>query len=242
MTAAQRLHQVLPRIVDANTSVAVWGVDVVESELRPEEEAAVSGAVPKRRLEFERGRACARVALRRAGGPDVAIPVGPAREPVWPDGFRGAITHAGEVVAAAVVSSEEYRGIGIDIEVAQKLEPGVRELVLTPAERGGGSDAVGPDAAGSAAAGSDAVLLFSAKEAVHKAVFPYSRVWLDLSEVSVRLSRDPDAPGGDEGAPVGGFEVTAESDRARDLPLEQLRGRWADLGEDVVTFVSWRAS
>jgi 4'-phosphopantetheinyl transferase EntD len=231
MSGGDELKAALAQLVGQHTSVAVWGVDVVEHDVRPDEAAAVASAVPKRRREFEKGRACARAALRAVGGPDVSIPVGPAREPVWPEGFVGTITHCGSTVAAAVSTAQYTGGLGIDVERADAVDAEVLETVLTPAER---EEVASIEAVG-------ATLRFSAKESIHKAIFPASRVWLDLQDVTIRPTSDSQHPLlSDVISAAGDFVVVPESDRARTLPWEELRGGWADLGEQLVTVATWR--
>ncbi|MEV4420566.1 hypothetical protein AB0L40_11415 [Patulibacter sp. NPDC049589] len=59
----------------------------------PEEFVAVRHAVETRRREFVTGRACAHRALAALGVPVVPIMSGPNREPLWPEGVVGSITH-----------------------------------------------------------------------------------------------------------------------------------------------------
>ncbi len=166
------LEAVLPR----RCALSVWeGGD--DPGLFPIEAGAVERAVPSRRLEFARGRACARRALAAVGGAAGPIPVGPSREPVWPEGFVGAITHCDGMVAAVAARREDVSAIGLDGEVARPLRDEVRRLVVHPAEAIG---ELGPLAG---------TLLFSAKESIHKAVFPLEGVWLDFLDVRVELDR-----------------------------------------------------
>jgi 4'-phosphopantetheinyl transferase EntD len=52
---------------------------------------------PRRREEFLLGRCAARLALRKAGlRYDLPVLRGSRREPCWPDGFVGSITHCEE--------------------------------------------------------------------------------------------------------------------------------------------------
>src|ERR1035441_2071056 len=81
--------------------------------LSSEEEAAVSGAVARRREEFARGRECAHLAMRQLGVRDVALVPGPGRAPVWPDGI---ITYCEGYSAAAVTTTHRFVGLGIDTE------------------------------------------------------------------------------------------------------------------------------
>jgi 4'-phosphopantetheinyl transferase EntD len=97
--------------------------------------AADRGAVPRRRAEFTTGRACARRALAELGVAPAAILSGDRREPLWPDGVVGAITHCAGFRAAAVGRATDYRSIGIDAEPDEPLVDGILELVSLPAER-----------------------------------------------------------------------------------------------------------
>ena len=72
--------------------------------LLPEEEPLVARAVDKRRREFAAGRACARRALEQLGLPASPILAGPRREPLWPPGVVGALTHCRGI--AAIISDD----------------------------------------------------------------------------------------------------------------------------------------
>jgi 4'-phosphopantetheinyl transferase EntD len=120
-----------------------------------EELRAVMGAVPARVREFAGGRMAARAALDRLGLRDHPVPMAPDRSPVWPDGVRGSITHAGGLCLAAVTRDPEILGLGIDLEPDDPLPSEVLAEVVLDDERG-----------------LDARFVFSAKEAVYKALFP----------------------------------------------------------------------
>jgi hypothetical protein len=67
--------------------------DPPDAVLFPEKEAVISRAVDKRRREFQTVRHCARRALRELGVPPAAVLPGERREPVWPPGVVGSLTH-----------------------------------------------------------------------------------------------------------------------------------------------------
>jgi 4'-phosphopantetheinyl transferase EntD len=204
-------------------TVAVWGVDVLATDSYAVEELAVRGAIPKRQEEFRRGRACARAAMDSLGAAAEAIPVGPNREPVWPPGLVGSITHCGSVVAAAVARADSLGGLGLDMERAEPLEPGVEGLVMLPAER--------------AAAGAPwrGALVFSAKESVYKALFPLTRRWLGFEEVQLTLTSEGFQPTLIAPDPDGGMDP----ERGTDPELvSALRGSWAVEGGYVITLAS----
>ena len=148
-----------------------------EIALRPDEARFVADAVATRRREFGLGRSLAHRALRSIGAPEGPIEVGLHRQPVWPDGTVGSITHCHGYAAAAVAFRRNIRSLGVDAEPAEPLPPEVVTLVTSPAERARLAG-VGPTA--------DRVL-FSAKESIYKAWFPLTGRWLGFEDCDLTL-------------------------------------------------------
>lgn len=130
--------------------------------------AVMDRCVPKRQAEYLFGRLAARRALADLGWPDGQVGTGPQREPLWPDGVLGAISHTDTLAAATAVPAGRFRGVGIDIEAA--LHPdaiaSTEQYAMNPQElhvlR---RQTALPYALALAAA-------FSAKETIYKALFP----------------------------------------------------------------------
>jgi 4'-phosphopantetheinyl transferase EntD len=156
--------------------------DDVPEALFPAEETAVARAVPTRRREFATGRWCARRALADLGVDAAAIPSGASREPVWPAGVAGALTHCAGYRAAIVAHVAAYASVGLDAEPDAPVPPGVLATVSLPAER----DQLAALPAGVAWDR----LLFSAKESVYKAWFPLARRWLGFTDCRLDLRPD----------------------------------------------------
>jgi 4'-phosphopantetheinyl transferase EntD len=150
-------------------------------DLFPSEMVAIANAVPSRRREFALGRACARRALAEFKLPPIAIPVGPDRCPLWPEGMVGSITHCEGFVGAVVASVERVRGIGFDAEPATPLGADLEALICTPEELAWVASAPPAPCA------DWPKVLFCAKEAVHKCVAASAGVMLDFLEVTVTL-------------------------------------------------------
>jgi 4'-phosphopantetheinyl transferase EntD len=146
--------------------------------LLPEEEPLVARAVEKRRREFTAGRTCARRALARLGWTDFPVLVGSRREPLWPPGVVGAITHCHGYCAAAVARVTDVRSLGIDAELRGPLPAGVAELVCTEPERRWAAALPG-DHWG--------MLVFSAKESIYKAWYPVARRWLGYRDAELTV-------------------------------------------------------
>jgi 4'-phosphopantetheinyl transferase EntD len=149
-----------------------------------EEQAAVARAVPKRRAEYLLVRACARRALAELGHPPVAILNGPKREPLWPAGFTGSLTHCDGYRAAAVARTSDILSVGIDAEPNLALPEGILESVASDGER----THLGMLPPGGA---SWDRLLFSAKESVYKAWFPLARRWLGFEDAELTFYPGP---------------------------------------------------
>lgn len=149
-----------------------------------EEETLGPDAAERRRLHFALGRAAARDALADLGVPAVAIGRAPSGEPAWPAGIVGAISHSGNLAVAVVGRRLDYAGLGVDVE---QLYPGLSSKaarrVCTPDEYTwvDTGDAL------------RRTLLFSAKEAVFKALFPIERVWLGFGDVELRWRPEREA-------------------------------------------------
>jgi 4'-phosphopantetheinyl transferase EntD len=165
------------------------GVVVAESRdprdgyapLHPDEEPVVARALDKRRRDFAAGRFCARRALAALGFDGGAVLAGPSREPLWPPGVVGSITHCRGYCAAAVGWEAEIGSIGIDAEPHLSLEPGVAALVCTTAELGWTASEGSPGVAWE-------TVIFSAKESLFKAWFPVTGQGLDFHDVALRLT------------------------------------------------------
>jgi 4'-phosphopantetheinyl transferase EntD len=159
--------------------------DDAPAPLFPVEEAAVAGAVTRRRQEFATARRCAREALCELGFPEAPIPVGATRQPCWPAGVVGSITHCAGYRAAALARRTDLAAVGVDAEPHEPLPDGVLDSVARPAE----SAWVGMARRDETRVAWDR-LLFSAKEAVYKAWFPLTGRWLGFDEVTVAFGPD----------------------------------------------------
>jgi 4'-phosphopantetheinyl transferase EntD len=148
--------------------------------VRAEELALLGGdAVAARRREFCLGRAAARLALRRAGGPDATIWKGAGGQPIWPPGWVGSITHTRGTAAAVVAPASGAAGVGVDMEdLSGELRAGVEEVISLPSERTWIGRGPGAERR--------TKILFSAKEAAFKAFFPLAGVFLGFQDVELR--------------------------------------------------------
>jgi 4'-phosphopantetheinyl transferase EntD len=148
-----------------------------EHALLPEEAPALAASVVKVRRASGAARIVARELLARLGHVGCALPKGTAGAPMWPAGIVGSLAHDDRVAIAAVGRSRDVAAIGIDVEPAEALPAGLLDMVATAQER----LKIADDPCGGR-------MLFVAKEAVYKAVYPLDRTFLEHHDVEVDLA------------------------------------------------------
>ena len=137
----------------------------------------IRGVVASRLTEFATGRYCARQALQQLGIPPTAILIGPNREPVWPAGIVGSITHCSGFYAAAACLQSMFATLGIDAELHESLPVGLVEQILVDEERRWLNQAPRGTCWDR--------LIFSAKESAYKAWFQLTKEWLGFDEATI---------------------------------------------------------
>jgi 4'-phosphopantetheinyl transferase EntD len=151
------------------------------SRLMPEEARSVERAVPKRIQEFAAGRQCARRALAELGYVDVPIPVAPDRQPLWPPGVVGSITHTAGLGAAVVAEGACLAALGVDTELSGAVKPELWQTICV-ADESAWINALAPGERAAAV-----TLLFSAKEAFYKCQYPLMGERLGFSDLCVTV-------------------------------------------------------
>ncbi|MBN8630753.1 MAG: 4'-phosphopantetheinyl transferase superfamily protein [Rhodobacterales bacterium] len=159
--------------------VAVAAERIVSPDAKalwPGEHAGIAGAVASRLAEFVAGRTAARRVLRALGQPEQALPMGPDRAAIWPDGIAGSIAHAAGIAVAV-----GWRGaaVGVDIEADAEIAPDLWEIVCRPEELG----RLAHDGTGRLVQH-----IYCAKEAVFKAQEPGRRAMFGHEVLSVTLA------------------------------------------------------
>lgn len=144
--------------------------------LAEEQRSIVTKSLP-RRDQSGAARFVARQLLADRGMAEMAIGRAPSGAPVWPQPIIGSLAHDEEVAVAAIGWAADYRALGVDVEPAMGLPEEIRALVRHKADRT-------PESAESALMDR---LLFCAKEAVYKAVFPLDRVLLEYEDIITDL-------------------------------------------------------
>lgn len=141
----------------------------------------VRRSVIKRQAEFFFGRMAARQALTALGRPVVDIPIGTSREPVWPAGLIGSISHTAGIAAAVVIQQGTRRGVGIDIESV--VDDEAKEALLATALS---AQEVEHLQTTGLPLNTALTVAFSAKESLFKAAFVLARRHFDFKAARLR--------------------------------------------------------
>jgi len=159
--------------------------------LMPAEARFVKQAAPKRVHEFTAGRLCARRAMEEFGITGFPLSVGEDRQPLWPDGLIGSITHTAGYCAAAVAERSNIVTLGLDSETVGDVSRDIWTTIC------GASEAEWLCSLPAASQEAAITLIFSAKEAFYKCQFPLTHEWLDFHDLIVEpLAWLRDSPNG----------------------------------------------
>lgn len=148
-----------------------------EDALHDDEAASITSPVIAVRRASGAARIVARVLLGQLGYGRVSLLKAASGEPIWPSGVTGSIAHDNQVAVVAVGTLRDFGGVGIDLEPPVPLPPDMLELIATPREL----RAIAEDPLREK-------LLFAAKEAVYKAVYPLDRGFLEFHDIEVDLA------------------------------------------------------
>ncbi len=214
-------------LLDDRVGLAVGTISQSRSVVLSDvEEHAIVNAVEKRRREFATGRLLARQALAQFGYQGSAIPAGPDRAPIWPDGIVGSISHTHTVCAATVaLKASGVASIGIDVEDAAPLDAELWDTVMARAEQ------ERLPAAADMARGLMEKVVFSAKEAAYKCQYPISGELLDFLDFAVSLDAD-----------LTTFSARFSRDVRPFAAGDELLGRWRIADDHIATAVILNAA
>lgn len=230
LSTEARISHAIERLFQVSVECSVATPAMYDAPLFPEEAASIAHAVAPRRREFAAGRACARAALSRLGAPHTTIPTGPRREPIWPAGFVGSISHCPGLCCAVAAHSRVASSIGIDVDVAEPLPANLTHLICT--ER----DIVNIQSQTVPTAALKTKLLFCAKEAFYKCYYPIMGKFLDFGDVNIEVRPETESE--------GAFIASMSSEKSLGLavvPPSQIYeffGRWHII-EGIVLAGAW---
>ncbi len=185
-----------------------------------DEKVLAESAIPRRQMEFATGRWCARMAMRKLGIPMVSIPKGEGREPVWPQGVRGSISHSGGLVCACV--SRVGLGLGLDVEdLGRTMSDPVVESVCSKDELKGVMAATGLGREPAC------IAIFSAKESFYKAIYPEVRRFIPFESAFVRFTSGR-----------GHFQTEVDFSSPESIS-KKYHGMASIAGSHILTWIHW---
>lgn len=155
-------------------------------KLHPAEENYFSQLSSVSRKEHYRsGRICAGEVLSKLGTIGQPVLRDPqTREPLWPEGISGAITHSGNWAAAAAGKTSDVLGIGIDLEdLERQVDSRISRHVCIPEEQKWLQEC------GEECLEQNLKIIFSAKESIFKAFFPYTRTYLHFHDARILMEQ-----------------------------------------------------
>jgi enterobactin synthetase component D len=174
-----------------------------------------------RKHHYIAGRYCAIQAAKNLGLSLTSFANAETREPIWPEGMIGSISHSKSIAISCVAETQHYKSIGIDAEEMIKLdtEEKISSLIASPEELNY-LEKLNFDFG--------LTLLFSAKEALYKALFPLGRKFIDFKEATL-LKVDLSAMS---------FELKLESkDQAYVSYLGIYQGQFKILDQNIVSLI-----
>lgn len=175
-----RLTTDLSGLYPPDVALTIATESMWQTPLRVEEETLIDGAVEKRQREFRAGRHAAHAALAKLNAPDTPLLRGEQREPLWPQGHLGSITHCRDLCLAVCARDRQLAGLGIDVEPLDPLPHGVDRYIHTESEMAFIAD--NPE-------GHPERLIFSAKESLYKCYYPLVQRFFGFHSVELMFDR-----------------------------------------------------
>ena len=138
-----------------------------------------------RKEHYRSGRICAGEVLSKLGARGQPVLRDPqTREPLWPEGISGAITHSGNWAAAAAGKTSNVLGIGIDLEDLERpVDSRISRHVCIPEEQKWLQECEED------CLEQNLKIIFSAKESIFKAFFPYTRTYLHFHDARILMEQ-----------------------------------------------------
>ncbi|MFH1965514.1 MAG: 4'-phosphopantetheinyl transferase superfamily protein [Acidobacteriota bacterium] len=185
--------------LNKRVSVNLDSITNLQGHLYAIEESLLGNAIPKRAREFRSGRTAARKCMLELGLEPGPILIGEKREPLWPAGCVGTISHCGNYCLVMISpsagsfsatspsagnDSDSTLSLGADIEQLGRVKALLWPRIFTTVEK----DFL--NTLDSREADRAATAMFSAKEAFFKLQHPLTGLWLGFQDAEVSLGKE----------------------------------------------------
>lgn len=164
----------LNRVYSKPMYLACTEVQDYTQVLSQREFSIVEKAVAKRKNEYSTGRMLAHKLLQEQAFENYEILRGSQREPVWPVGVVGSIAHTDGHAITAIARGCDFESIGIDLETQGRVGEKLISRLITDLELRENPQI-------------DPTLIFSAKEALYKYLFPLVKMYVDFLDVDLDI-------------------------------------------------------
>jgi len=177
-------NEIITELFPDSVSGLILPIGDYLSHLKPNEFETIHKASDKRKFEFSTGRWCAKKILAGYGLGDITILSGKNREPNWPEGFVGSISHCKDLCGAVVANNKTIKSIGFDVETRKELKNDIARIVCTNSEKKWIRKQT------FSTYNNLIILLFSLKESVYKCVYQNQKIKLSFKDVTIHPDFD----------------------------------------------------
>lgn len=171
--------EIIKTLFPESVTGVILPIDDYQSQLHPDELKIISSASDKRKFEFSTGRWCAKQALASQGINNTKILTGVNREPIWPTGYIGSISHCKDQCGAVVAKNSNINSIGFDIEIIKDLTNDIGRIVCTNNEKEWIKNQK------QYPYNALVILIFSLKESVYKCIYQHRQVKLGFKDICI---------------------------------------------------------
>lgn len=176
---------------------------------------SLNQAAEVRKNDFIAGRICAFKASAKLGVSLLALPIAEDRGPLWPHQLSGSISHSKKMAISCVARREEFFSLGIDAEEIISEQIDVAQQIASCNELSLVKDKLA------------LTILFSAKEALYKAIYPLVKKYIDFKEVELTQIDFTQNT----------FSLRAVSKNLQDLGFDHFEGQFQIKDKTVITLI-----
>lgn len=177
---------------------------------------SLASAAQVRKEDYVAGRLCAFKASSLLGLSLTKLPTHSDRTPIWPQNLCGSISHSKKLAVSCVSSTDHYFSLGIDAEELLDDHIDISEQVANSNELSLVENKLG------------LTVLFSAKEALYKAIYPIVKSFVDFKEVEMTAIDFAKKT----------FEIKALSENLLKLGLNHFQGSFQLIDNTIVTLIT----
>ncbi len=141
---------------------------------------SLNRAISKRKAEFLAGRYAAQQAMQKLGVEKTTVEIGQHRNPIWPTGLVGSITHTSTQAICAVAHNTDYQSIGIDLaeQISLTMANDIKDHIIQKPEISALNHSP-------FSFEQSLTLAFSAKESLFKALYPQVEAYFEFHAAEI---------------------------------------------------------